>query len=394
MPSIMSKELMQAFDIDASGFGALSAAYMFAYAPMQLPVGLLMDRFGARRLLTIAAFICAIGNLLFGITDSFYLAQFGRFLTGMGSAFGFVGFIYVCNHWFSTGVIALVMGMGNAIGLTGAVLGQGPLSYIVNHSGWRETMFGISIAGAALGAIILLFIRNDPEPQNENSRPSMRELFTNLGKIVRCTQTWVTAGIGAFSYIPTAVFGGLWCVPFIMNTYHVNNTTAGYAASMIYIGWILGSPILGHYSDIVKRRKPFYLVTALFQGALFVWLIYFPPQLIAEAFILLILIGIAASSQLLTFSTSVELNAPEAKGSAIAFINFSSFLTVIFGQILVGYLLDLHWTGQMEDGLRVYSASAYDSALFIFPVVMLLTFIIGLFLKEKHQQDVCDYIGG
>ena len=99
-PTAMVAELMSAFKVNAGRLGLLSSFYFYSYAPMQIPVGLLMDRFGARKLLTFASLICAIGAFAFSFSFDFSIAAVGRFLMGVGSAFGFVGMVYVCSHFF------------------------------------------------------------------------------------------------------------------------------------------------------------------------------------------------------------------------------------------------------------------------------------------------------
>ena len=89
-PSVMEHALRDHFNLSATGFGLLSAFYYYAYVPMQLPVGVLMDRFGPRRLLTIACLICVVGTFMFGDTVLFGVAAAGRFLVGLGSAFAFL----------------------------------------------------------------------------------------------------------------------------------------------------------------------------------------------------------------------------------------------------------------------------------------------------------------
>ena len=90
-PSVMMSDLMQAYHINATVFGNLAAFYYYAYTPMQLPVGILMDRYGPRRLLTFACLACALGSYLFAHAFHIELAQIGRFMVGFGSAFAFVG---------------------------------------------------------------------------------------------------------------------------------------------------------------------------------------------------------------------------------------------------------------------------------------------------------------
>ncbi|MCB1084977.1 MAG: MFS transporter, partial [Chlamydiia bacterium] len=101
---------------------------------MQIPVGLLMDRLGARRLLSFAAFACGLGSFLFAASYSIVPAEGGRFLMGIGGSFAFVGMIYVCSHWFPANKLALLVGIGNSIGMLVAFPGNS-YHYLTDLSG-------------------------------------------------------------------------------------------------------------------------------------------------------------------------------------------------------------------------------------------------------------------
>ena len=99
-PSVMASPMMQTFHVSAEGFGVISAFYFYAYAPMQLPAGLLFDRYGPRKLMTAALMLCALGSFFFASTDSVITASMGRFLIGIGSAFSFIGVLVLASRWF------------------------------------------------------------------------------------------------------------------------------------------------------------------------------------------------------------------------------------------------------------------------------------------------------
>ncbi|MBI5273911.1 MAG: MFS transporter, partial [Chlamydiales bacterium] len=110
-PSVMIPELMQTYHVDAAAIGFMVAFYLYAYAPMQLVVGVLMDQYGAKKLLTLASIICGLGSILFGLSNHIVLAGIGRLLIGLGSAFAFVGMVFICSHLFPQHKRALVIGL-------------------------------------------------------------------------------------------------------------------------------------------------------------------------------------------------------------------------------------------------------------------------------------------
>ncbi len=139
-PAVITNELMAAFHIGASGLSVLSACFFYAYASMQIPAGILLDRFGARRLLSSAILISGFGVTLFGMTEHFALAGFARFCIGFGSAFAFISTLFLASHWFKHQYFALIAGLVQFAGCLGSVMGEAPLAHVIDAHGWRHTM--------------------------------------------------------------------------------------------------------------------------------------------------------------------------------------------------------------------------------------------------------------
>jgi len=149
-PSIMVGELMADFGVSAALLGNLSALYFYAYASLQIPIGVMVDRWGPRRLMTIAWLFAGAGSLLFAAADTLEAAYLGRFLIGVGSAFFFVCSLKIAAVWFPVERFALMGGMTLMAGMAGGVGGQAPTAWAVGAFGWRPTM-------AAAGAFAFVF---------------------------------------------------------------------------------------------------------------------------------------------------------------------------------------------------------------------------------------------
>ena len=167
-PSVMTTELANAFHINATQLGVFSAFYYYIYTPMQLPVGILMDRYGPRRLLTFATLICALGAYLFAGTNLLSVAELGRFLTGLGSAFAFVGALKVASIWFSPERFATIAGLATSIGMFGGLIGDNFMTLMVQFLGWKSTIIWTANLGLILALVIWLYMR-------EIGRASCRE---------------------------------------------------------------------------------------------------------------------------------------------------------------------------------------------------------------------------
>ena len=139
-PSVMTAPLMHDFNIGIAKFGIMSSFYFYSYALMQIPVGLLYDRFNAKYLITAAVLTCSFGCFFFAFTHQLAWAAFGRFLMGMGSAFAFVGVLIVAYRWFPHKYFALLVGVAQFLGSLGALSGELPIATMLNYFSWRTVI--------------------------------------------------------------------------------------------------------------------------------------------------------------------------------------------------------------------------------------------------------------
>lgn len=384
-PSVIVNDLMETFKIHASTVGILSAFFFYAYAPMQIPVGLLMDRYGAKLLLSIAAFISGLGAIFFAISPYLWVVQFGRLFIGIGASFSFVGMVFICSHWFPVKKRALLIGLANSIAMLGAMFGTGPLSLMVTSMGWRESMFIFGIIGFVFA--FFLYYTMKKETLEKKIGSSYASLKAELSLLCKNPYTWVNALVALLFYTTTSEFGGLWGITFLQKSFGLTKSVAAFAISMIFFGWLIGGPLIGHLSDKFKKRKPMILVNMFLTLGALLPLLYMNSLPLSLIYILLFLVGLFSSAELLNFTLSVEINPQKVKGSSVALTNFIVSLGGAFTQPLIGFLLDLNWKGTLQDSIRVYSIEDYRYSLTILPIFLIVGFCLSFFLKEKRHED-------
>lgn len=386
-PSVMVPELMSSFGVTASVVGVLSASYLYAYAPMQLPVGLLMDRYGLKRILTLASLACGVGALLFAMAEELWVAGCGRLLIGASSAFGFVAMVYVSSHWFPTRKRAFLIGMANSIAMLGASAGTGPLTNSVHDYGWRSTMGVFGLFGVLLAVAICLVLRCDQRDIKVEGEiePAKVHLLEHLKQVARRGSSWVNGMVAMLFYMTTTAFAGLWGLSFVETAYGVSKEMAGYAMSMVFAGWLVGGPLTGLLSDLIGTRTMTLRLGIVGVLACLVPVLYFPSIPIYAVYILLFLVGFFSSAELLNFSLAIELNSTRAKATAAAFTNCLISLGDAVIQPLVGFLLDYNWSGMEEQGIRIYGMRDYQLALSCLPITLILAFLLLFLLREKPQ---------
>ena len=196
-PSIMTDQLMVAYSINAKSLGIMASFYFYSYTLMQIPVGLLFDRYGPRLLISGAAMICAAGALFFGLTGNIYLAAIGRFFMGIGSAFAFVGVLVVATRWFPPYYFAFLVGIAQLLAAFGALGGELPLAALVNEFGWRTVMVLSGLIGVIIALFCAMIIRNHPSSDIQIEEHD-HHLWKDLKEILHSSQTWWIA-LYAFS---------------------------------------------------------------------------------------------------------------------------------------------------------------------------------------------------
>ena len=381
-PNIMKEELMQAFSIDATGLGALSSTYYIAYASILIPLGLLMDRIGPRRLLALARLMCALGCAIFSVATGFWMPCIARFMMGLGAAHGFLGCLKLGTLWFSPRQMGKVIAVTIAFGTTGAMFGGAPLELLNNTVGWHVTIQILGAAGLLISGLIFVFVRDGPSDEATNI--SSEHAFLGLKQVLLTPQVWLLALFGMLMYIPLVILGDLWGVGFVEKYYGINQKVAASVVGAMWIGAAVGSPIFTTLSDEWQRRKsPMVLcvIGALIVQAIVFWVHDIPLLLM---YVLFFLIGLFYTGKALTFASVTEIIPLSSSGVAIGVTNMVVMTSGIITHPLVGWLVDYNWDGSMIDGVPLYNIHDYRFALSILPISMGLALLIIQFIRETH----------
>lgn len=385
-PSVMTKTLMQTFNIGGVELGNLAACYFYAYLILQIPAGLLLDKFGPRKTTTLAIALCAIGSLVFARADTLFMAGLGRFLTGVGAAFAAVNCLKLIANWFPFKQFAFMAGLMMTVAMFGAVGGQAPLSSFIQKMEWRSALEWIGVAGIVLSVLFWFVVRDRaPDHNREHHIVSTKIGFVDsLKKVFKNPQSWWLSIYSGFAFAPVMVFGGLWGVSFISESFSLSQNLSAQMVSLIFIGFAVGAPVFGLFSDWLQKRK-----VVMFWGTVLslisISIVIYAPGVSAYSIAFwLFIFGFAISSFLLCFTMIREVSLPILAATAIGFMNAFDALLGAISDPLTGKFLDMQWDGVLVEGVRVFSVDAYRMVFLTIPIYLIIALITLIKIKETH----------
>ena len=386
IPGALQSELSAAFGhISASSFGQLSAFYYFAYSPMQMPVGMLMDRYGPRRLLSFACLCCTLGSVMFSYSSSVLVAGGGRFLVGFGSSFAFVGVLSLALQWLPRRFFSLVAGLITTLGMLGLVYGEVKITEMAVTMGLSYVLSMMVIFGVILTILIFLLVRDGPGDHRTKMQP-LPDFFQNVIKVLVSPQVWLIGFVGACLYTSLSVFGELWGKSYLEHAHHLTKVQAAKSISFMFLGWAVGAPVAGYLSDLSGRRVLPLVIGAILAFVCICIILYCPGLSYVSLNILLFLYGVFSATELIVFIMAKENSGAQLSGTVFAATNMIVTLGGVIFQPLVGKLLDTFGDSGLVNGDHIYTVIDYQVALSLLPLSLLLVMIAAFFLKDHCRK--------
>ena len=374
--------------------GTLAGIYAIIYMIMQIPSGLLADKFGPGRTVSIGMFTSFVGSIIFALAPSVFFAFIGRGLIALGVSVVFVSLMKFLADWFKPAQFTTISGISIFIGKVGAALGTTPMAYLVIGLGWRKS-FMIIGAVSLFFAVLCFFLVRDRFPSDikegiKGTKVSNPNPLSAIKNIIKNPLTWPLF-ICAFGFVGTLLaFTGTWSIYYLMQMYNFSRSEAANYMLAVIIGSAIGYPLIGFISDKVSRRKlPFLVLSAFY---MFLWAILFfwnsgkPPEY--SLFPIFFLLGFTSSAFIIIPALANELNDRSFKGTAISVVNTAPFAGMSILQPVMGYVLDLRWGGLEVMGAKVYPLESYRLLFGLCLLILLVCFVSALKIKETRCQNI------
>jgi sugar phosphate permease len=333
------------FQVGASALSTFSILQLLVYAGMQIPVGLMVDRLGTKKVLTLGVVLFTIGQLGFAFSPSYGMALASRALLGCGDAMTFISVLRLGTRWFPARRGPLVAQLAGLVGMAGNLVSTLVLARLLHGVGWTAAFAGSSLAGVVVLVLMLVFLKDHPEGHEPEPFPhqgaayvrkqiaaSWREPGTRLGLWVHFT-----------TQFPAMVFLLLWGLPFLVEAQGLSRATAGELLTLVvlsnmFVGLVYGQIVARHHA----ARLPLALGTVLSTAVVWAAALAYPADH-APMWLLVVLctvLGACGPASMIGFDFARPANPPERQGTASGITNMGGFVASMTTLFAIGALLD------------------------------------------------------
>jgi len=344
---VASLEASERFGLGPAALGTFTVLQIGVYALMQVPTGLLVDRYGARRVLTVAAVLMGLGQLIFAFATSYPLGLVARAVLGVGDAMTFVSVLRLVAAHFPARRYAAIASFTAALGALGNLASTVPLSLLLDGAGWTATFAIAGAVTAAYSVVLILRVRDNPigvVPEPVDRTESLRTVLTQVGHAWRTPGTRLGFWVHFSTMFAPAMLGLLWGFPYLVRAQGMSEPAAGLLLSLLVVGAIVGGPAIG---TLISRhpewRTP--LVVGYLVAALGVWTVllgwpggHVPTGVLVAGFGLLSLGGPAST---IAFALARDYNPLSRVSTATGVVNVGGFVAITGSALAVGLLLDV-----------------------------------------------------
>lgn len=373
--NLLINDWMQDFHADVAQASLISSAFFYSYVIMQIPAGMLFDRFGVRRILGIASCVFLVGIVLLYLSQHFMMAFIARFIMGAGASVAFVSMVYVSSIGFSKKRFAMMVGMGEMIAMLGVALLESVAPSLIIKFGWRHVILALAVM-AVLQCLLIWSLPKDPLRLPE-SRHTRQTLFKNLWdafmQVGRIANVWYAGIICCAAFGVISIFAALWGNDFIQIVYQQDYVHAAFFISLLLVGVAIGGPVIGALNEQHVPHKTL-LVSVL------IWLFLTTLAVLSGKLSLiglavgLFLMGFLGSSYVVAFFVTQESTTLANRGVGIGLCNAVALLGGMVFQPLTGLILEIS-TAHMQ------VIAAFQTAMLLLPALMFLAFILAFKIR-------------
>jgi len=373
------------FQISSAQLATFTMVQLFVYAAMQVPVGVMLDRVGAKKLLVTGVVLMTGGQFAFAFAGTFGAGVVARVFVGMGDAMIFISLVQLVALWFPPARTAMVTQLTGVMGQIGAVAATVPLSAALHSAGWTRSFAVAAGVGIVLGIVLVVVVRDSPYEDHHRDELKMRA----VGRALKLA--WAEPGtrLGLWSHFSAqfgaTVFALLWGFPFLVSGQGLTSGTASELLILMTVTAVVTSPLIGAFVTrwpysrstlilwIVGAIMAIWAVVLLWPGRAPLWLLV----------VLVVVLAVGGPGSMVGFDLARTFNPPTRLGSANGIVNVGGFVASLSTVALIGIVLDLVAPG----GPSTYTVDSFRVAMSVQYIVWVIGVVQILRFRRKARAE-------
>lgn len=380
---MLAKQLSSEFNLDAVSVAILMGMVFYPNIMLQIPAGMITDRFGARRVLSTGAFICATGAFGFAHATGFYQACFFRFWMGSGLAFSFVSMAYLVANWMPRDAFSMMFAIAEMVALTFTIFAMRYLAVTLPSGSWRDFIMLIVYIALGLGVIVNLFVKDKPDHLDDSQESlSFSDIFVQLQHFMRDKHMWANGIYSGLLFSCLTCFVAQWGPVFLSQATTMDLNTAASMCSMLTFGLIVSCPLLSFVMPKIDNIHLVLSLSALVVSIGLSFVVMFPMMDLWLMKICLFFVGFFSVAYLAPFTIVHYYVRPGSKSTAIGFTNM---LSTIFGPAL-SFIMAVIIERVAQGGH--YTLYDYQVGMYILPMSMFFASVICFYIPKTHKPGV------
>jgi len=383
------------FHISSAQLATFTMVQLFVYAAMQIPVGVMVDRFGAKKLLVAGVVLMTGGQFAFAFASTFGAGVAARVFVGMGDAMVFISVMQLVALWFPPARTPMVTQIAGVAGQLGAVAATAPLSAALRSVGWTRSFAAAASVGLLLGVVLIVVVRDSPYKDHHGDELKMAA----VGRALRLA--WAEPGtrLGLWSHFTVqfgaTVFALLWGFPFLVSGQGLTPGAASDLLIVMTVTAVVTSPLIGAFITrwpysrstlvlwIVGAIMAVWAVVLLWPGRAPLWLLI----------VLVVVLAVGGPGSMVGFDLARTFNPPTRLGSASGIVNVGGFVASLSTVALIGVVLDRVAPG----GPSTYTVESFRVAMSVQYIVWTIGVVQILRFRRKaraaQRRDLLDLSG-
>lgn len=382
IPSVLNGDFMSHFSLTALGVSGFISVYYIFYTIMQIPCGILLDKYGTRIVSTCAMALCSIGLLIFIVTQNPSVAMIGQAFMGIGSSFSFILILKISSQWFHGEKVAMLSALATSIGVLGPIFGGPIIEACRQIFDWRAIIFTIACVGIVIAIVMYVVIRDN---HKHDSNAPYRIRYA-ISEIFKQPQIFIIALFSMLMYSTVITIADLWGLSYIAKLYNISQLEASMTSNIIYIGTAIGSPIFAY---MVAKYKSYILPLRIGAIGLAVTLFFVVRVDVSLTMmcVLLFILGVMVSSQVIAFSAAISVAPTNISATVSSVVNAITSVAGITIQPKVASIITSGWDGMIRDGIPSYTIENFRNGLSF--ILLMITISIGVtfFIKNTYKRN-------